>query len=216
MVSMPPSKSGSPGRRRLPPEFVAEHKRERAALAVGTVVREFGVGGLTVALITERAKMARNTFYELFGGREEALEFGVELGSSKLRDAVDRALGREGDWEDRVQASIGALLEAVEAAPALSELALVHRCGAHRTPGAVYDPALVEALAAVLRAGRQQSPPPGPGPRTEELLAYGILSVIATRLLNGEAGSLRALCPELTELAILPFRARKPVALRSA
>lgn len=209
------SKTRAPSRQRLSQELIDEYKRERVALAIGSVVRELGVGGLKVALITQRAKMARNTFYELFGGREEALEFGVELGSSKLRDAVDRALEREGTWENRVQASIEALLEAVEAAPALSELALVHRCGARRMPGGVYDPALVETFAAVLRAGRQQSPPPGPGPRTEELLAHGILSVIATRLLNGEAGSLRELRPELTELAILPFLARKPIALRT-
>ena len=70
---------------------------------------------------------------------------------------------------------------------------------------APFDPALVDNLAGVLRPIRSQTRSALPGTRTEELTAYGILSVVAARLARDEAVSIEELSPELAAFARGPF-----------
>lgn len=193
----------SPGRHGLPNGFVEDFKRERVVRALCEVVHERGLPAVTVASIIDRAGMTRKTFYELFDNREGAVRHGVEMGNGRLRAAIDHG-AMTGGWEPRVAAVVEALLQTTDADPYLAELCLVHGPG---TGGrdAPLESALVQSLAGVLRPIRRKIRGPRPGPRTEELVAYGILGVIAGRLRRGETEGLEALAPELTELATLPF-----------
>lgn len=188
----------------IPQELRDAYKRERAARAVAELVHEVGTHQLTVTLITEKARMARATFYELFGNRDQALNFAAELGNRRLKEAVQNSLDGNVGWQDRVRAALEALIEAVEAEPYLSELCLAHSWVGRELTSGPYDPELVEELAGVLRPNRNEAPNPGPSPRTGELLAYAALSVIAQRLRNEEVESLRKLGGELSEV-VMPF-----------
>lgn len=208
MVPKPPSKSWPPGRQGIPTNVLDTYKRERVARAVAEIVHETGTDGLTVALITKRARMARATFYELFGSREEALEFSIELGSTRLRKAIENPLGAM-TWEGRIGATIESLLAAAEAAPHLSELSLLYGWNPGEQPHGPFDRRLVETLAGAIRAGRQGASKPSPGARTEELLTYGVLWIVAERLRRGDGDSLQELGRELTEFVLLPFLDRR-------
>lgn len=152
--------------------------------------------------------MARNTFYELFANRQDAIRFALELGNARLKQAIKEGAASGERWPRRMGAIIESLLDTVVGDPRLAELCLVHGRG-FNDAGAPFDPGLVETLAGVIRPARRSSPKPGPGPRTEELIAYGVLSVIAERLRREEAGPSRVLAGELSELAVLPFRSRR-------
>jgi AcrR family transcriptional regulator len=181
------------------------YKRERVARAAGLVAHEVGLPGVTVSLLVQRAAMARNTFYELFANRDEALLFAIELGTARLRKAIDDGLASRGPWERRTKAAIESLFDAVEDDPMMAELCLVHAPGL-RDRAVPLDPDLVQTLAGILRPGRGDGPKPGPGPHTEEIVALGILTVVAERLRRGESSSLRVLAGELFTLALLLFR----------
>jgi AcrR family transcriptional regulator len=204
MVSPDPYRSQAPRRRRLPQEVIDRYKRERVARAAGLVVHEVGLPGVTVSLLIQRAAISRNTFYELFANREKAIIFASQLGNDRLKEAIEGGSGNEGDWRRRIEAAIERLIETVEAGPELAELCLVHAPGTEIAE-APFDPGLVQTLAEVLRPGRKESPGPGPDPRTEELVAFGILSVIAERLRRGEAKGLGGLAGELPVLVTGPF-----------
>lgn len=205
MVSRNPYRAHAPSRQRLPQEVVDGYKRERVAHALSVVVREVGLPSLTVSLLVKQAAMARNTFYELFANREEVVEFALELGNARLRKAIEDGVASGGRWQRRIEAAIERLLDTVEDDPHMAELCLVHGAGAENA-NAPFDSDLVETVAGILRPGRKDAPSPGPGPFTEELVAYGILRVVAERLRRGEAESLRGLAGELSELATRPFR----------
>jgi AcrR family transcriptional regulator len=190
-----------PGRHELPQELIDRYKRYRAAVAVGEIASEEGLHQLTVSRVTKRAKMSRGTFYELFENREAAIRYALDLANGWLKEAIDKAADSDGPWPRRIEAVLESLLGTVEAHVHLSELCLVHGCGAEGAE-APFDPELVQTLAGVLRPGRRDGPKPGPGPRTEELFAYGILAVAADRLREGEAKSLRGLSRELSALAV--------------
>jgi len=195
----------APSRRALPQEVVDGYKRDRVALALAEVASESSVGDLTVTALTKRAKIARNTFYELFANRHDAVRYSVELGNRRLREAIDRGADQGGGWQNRVRGVISTLLAEVAAEPALAELSLVQGGVVERPPVGPFDPALIESFAGVLHAGRRERQQPLPGPRTEELLACGILTVVAQRLRRGEAETLPTLSSELAEIAMLPF-----------
>lgn len=146
---------------------------------------------------------AREASFE--SSHEAALRSAIEIGNVRLKKAIDDAAAA--GWPQRIGAAIEGLLGAVEADPGLAELCLVH---GHAVEGGPlpFDPALVQTLAGVMRAERGRDPEPGPGLCTEELVAYGILGVIAERLRRGEAGSLRGLAGELSQLAGLPLMTR--------
>ena len=52
---------------------VSEMQRSRLLSAAAAVVNEEGYGRVTVAHITERARVSRRTFYDLFENREACL-----------------------------------------------------------------------------------------------------------------------------------------------
>lgn len=205
MVSLDPYRSPVPSRPRLSQEVLDSYKRARIAEAVVLVVHEVGIPGLTVSLLVRKAEMARNTFYELFANSEEAVRFAVEMGNARLKKAIDDGVDSGGGWQRRTEAAIERLLDSVEADPELAELCLVHAPGL-RGADAPFDPGVVQTLAGILRPGRKEGPKPGPGPRTEEIIAFSILGIIAGRLRRGEAKSLRGVARELAVLAVLPFR----------
>lgn len=129
--------------------------------------------------------------------------------------AIDDGAGGIGPWPKRMEAVIGSLLDAVADDPDLSELCLVHGRYGMDAAGP-FDPELVQALAGVIRGGRQSGPEPDPGTRAEELVAYGVLAVVAERLRRDEVESLRGLAGELSVLVTMPFLEPGPVPLPAA
>jgi len=138
--------------------------------------------------------------------RDRALDLAIGVGNERLRKAIVDADPGEGEWRERVETVVAGLLEAAADEPELAELCLVHAQGMDTYPGP-FDLDLVEALAAVLSAGREGEAQAATAPpaSVEELAAYGILGVVSERLRRGEADSLRELGDELSELATLPF-----------
>jgi AcrR family transcriptional regulator len=193
-----------PGRQPLPQEVRDAFKRERVAMAVAEVSHRVGVGKISVSAITAEAKMARNTFYDLFANRDEAVSYAARLANGKLRSRIEKAAGSGGDWPQRVAAILEAVCETAAAEPHLYELGLAEGCITHDnwTP---YDPALVGTLTVALRPGEAAPVLTDISPRTDELVVYGVLSVIAGRLRRREGHALPALASELADLVKLPY-----------
>lgn len=198
MVSKNGPKHWPPGRPLIPQEVVADFKRERCAVALSEVVSEAGMGGLTVNALVKQARMARGTFYDLFGGLQNAARYAAELGCERLREAVEEGARGEGPWEDRLEAAITGLLETARQEPALAELCLVHTRGwMTGEDGRPCESELVEALAGLLdEPGNDKTRGP-----LALLAAYGVLSIIGQRLRGDDAKALDGLAGELIGIA---------------
>lgn len=194
-----------PARVALSPEVRDRFKRERIALAVAELAHRVGARKVTVSQITGEARIARSTFYELFANREEAVGYAARLANDRLRSRIDEAAGGRKEWAERTRATLGSVCEAVAAQPRLYELSLLEGSVADGE-WVPFDPVLVDALVAALRPEGPKPEPLEPARRTEKLLTYSILSLIAGRLRRGEADSLPALAGELAELAMIPHR----------
>ncbi len=190
----------------LSQEIVDDGKRERCAVAIAELAHERGGNGLGTTRVIARAGISRNTFYDLFAGIDEALEFACELSDKRLAAAVEDTTQEQGAWEEWVDRTIGAFLDAVREQPLLAELCFVHRASIVRVPTGPKEEASAAALLAALKRGRPEGErAPSAFAAVEELVVAGILAVVAKRLRDGEAASLPALRGELVTLALAPY-----------
>jgi AcrR family transcriptional regulator len=94
--------------------------------AAAVVIDEVGYEHTSVARITERARVSRRTFYELFGNREECLVAllgeAVERVEQELVVADVEGLG----WRERVRGGLWAILSFLDAEPVLARICVVH------------------------------------------------------------------------------------------
>ena len=94
----------------MPREQVAEIQRARLLSAAVGVIEECGYAGTTVGHITDRARVSRRTFYELFADREECL--GAVLDDAlRVVEGELAAAGLEGlGWRERVRVGLWTIL----------------------------------------------------------------------------------------------------------
>lgn len=199
------------GRQPLPRKFVEGHQRQRVVAAVAEIAHERGVNELTATRIVRGARMSRNTFYELFGSKEECLRFAFQEAYEYLFGSVRRLSRTQGPWLERLNAALDAFFAAIVEDPVLAELCLVHSFGAAAQSEGVDYEAGVETMIEVIGDGRAAGKAAvgdaycEPLPQVEEFLARAILSLAATRVRRGEAGRLPAQRGELVRLAATPF-----------
>ncbi|GAB2479411.1 TetR/AcrR family transcriptional regulator [Jatrophihabitans fulvus] len=99
-------------RRGRPPQSAADAEAARARIVEATtaVFADHGSHGLSVALIIERAGIARPTFYRYFGNAEEVLQTILDASDVALVDGLQAALDAAADEVQMVVAGIDAYL----------------------------------------------------------------------------------------------------------
>ena len=148
-------------RPRVSRDFVEAHRRRRCVDAVAEILHEFGRGGLSVTAVVRLARIARNSFYELFSGIEDCLGYGIGVAEAELFAGLEPLHG-EGDWPAELEAGIAAFFEAAAVRPLLAELFLIHAAGsrtdaaqaASRSGGERFVPLLGRGRAAAEALGR--------------------------------------------------------------
>jgi AcrR family transcriptional regulator len=186
-------------------ERVIEIQRARILTALVEVSAERGAANVAVAHVVQRAGVSRRTFYELFADREEcflaALEDAVARASRYVLDSYDP----RARWVDRVRSSLIALLEFIEVEPGAGQLLFVgslgagHRAIERRQHGIAQIITLVDEGRNESKAGAELPP------LTAEGVVGGALSVLHSRLLAHDRGSLRELTGALMSMIVLPY-----------
>lgn len=194
-----------PGRQPLSREFIARHQRARIVKGLALEVSEKGYRAVTVADIVKRAGIARNTFYENFGSKEECFLAAQDYAMSAALSRVVESAGDIDDWPRRVEGGLAAFLAYVAEEPALARTCMVEALAAGPASVAYYEESL-QAFVSLFRLGRDVSPRGGELPDTlEEALIGGVFWILYQRLLLAETDSVEDLLPELVEFALTPY-----------
>jgi AcrR family transcriptional regulator len=183
-----------------------EIQRSRLLAAAAGVVDERGYAHTTVAHMTERARVSRRTFYDLFDDREDCLlavfEDAIGLARREVLTAADMA-GSE--WRARVRAGLWAILSFLDREPVLARVCVVQTLRSGTRPLERREDVLAE-LARVLDEGRGQSTRAGAcPPLTAEGLVGAVSTILYGRLSRRERESLTGLFGELMEMIVLPY-----------
>jgi AcrR family transcriptional regulator len=185
---------------------VIEIQRSRLLAAAAGVVDERGYAHTTVAHITERARVSRRTFYDLFDDREDCLLAVFEDAVGLVRGEALAAAGAAGpDWRARVRAGMWAILSFLDREPVLARVCVVQTLRSGTRPLERREELLAQ-LARVLDEGRGESARGGAcPPLTAEGLVGAVSTIVYGRLCRGEREPLTGLFGELMEMIVLPY-----------
>jgi len=193
------------GRHGLSREFIAQNQRERLFAALAECLHERGYEGTTVTMIGKRAAVSKSDFYKQFKSKDACFLAAYEDSVARIREQVLAACGEGGEWAARVLTALDALLRLLAAEPAQTQLVLVEGLRAGR---GVYD-CYQEALQGFVPLLRDGAPAPAggepPPAATDEAVVGGIASLLARRVLAGEAERLPEFLPEIAEFALTPY-----------
>ncbi|MGN6586285.1 MAG: TetR/AcrR family transcriptional regulator [Solirubrobacterales bacterium] len=194
-----------PGREPLPREFVVRHQRVRIIDGLAQEVASKGYRAVRVADVVRRAGVARNTFYENFGSKEDCFLAAQQHATSAALEAVVEAAGEIDYWPQRVKAGLAAFLRFVAEHPALARTCMVDALAAG--PAAVqHHEEAVQSFASLFKLGRNVSPYGRTLPGTlEKALIGGIFWILYQRLLPAEPEQVEDLLPQLVEFALTPY-----------
>jgi AcrR family transcriptional regulator len=184
---------------------VAEMQRSRLLAAAVAVVDEWGYDGTSVARITERARVSRRTFYELFENREDCLLAVLDSGVDQIATEIAGANLEGLPWRERVRRGLWVILCFFDREPGFARMCIVEsqRAG-KRTLEARQR--MLELLADIVEEGRGES---SRSSYDAALIAHGlvggIFSILHTRLLDPRREPLSDLLSELMGMIVLPY-----------
>ncbi len=193
-----------PGRHALSRDFIVRHQRERIINGLALEVSERGYRAVTVADVVRRAGVARNTFYENFGSKEECFLAAQQYAMNAALAQVVAAAGEIDDWPRRVEAGLAAFLAYIAREPALARTCMVEALAGGPPAMEAHEEAL-QSFVSLFRLGRDVSPFGMELPETlEEALIGGVFWILYQRLL-AETGQIEELLPELVEFTLAPY-----------
>ena len=107
-------------------ETVAQEQRRRIRRAIGELVAKRGYSGVSVELITRRAKVSFKTFYKHYSSKEDAFadlfDTAVAATGAQVREALETS---SVEWPQQVAIAMRTFFEAILAEPLIARALLV-------------------------------------------------------------------------------------------
>jgi AcrR family transcriptional regulator len=194
-----------PGRHGLSRDFVETNQRERMLDAVADVVSFQGYAAMSVEEIVSAAGVSRRTFYDHFSGKEDAFLQAFDQVVGELLRRVNAAYDASAAFGEAAVACLREFLEFAAAEPRFADMCIVEVLAAG--PAAIERRnAALNELAELLERGANTVPDRISAPGlTAETVIGGIYEVVYSRVLQGQAGDLPALLPDLAYSMMLPY-----------
>ncbi len=180
---------------------------QRSRLLAGAVaaLEELGYTQTTVTQITERARVSRRTFYELFENRDECLGALLDDVLGMLEGELAEA-GLEGfAWRERVRRGLGVILGFFDREPALARVCVVHSQQGGPAILARREEVLARLAGAIDEARGESARAADCSPLTAEGLVGAAFGIVYARVARGERRPLTDLLGELTGMIVLPY-----------
>jgi AcrR family transcriptional regulator len=199
-------KRARPGGHELRPEVIAHHQRQRILAGAARAFAKQGYRQVSVADIVKSAAIARARFYENFASKEDCY-FAIydEATAAAIAVVSDACRSEAGQFPQRVQAALAALLAHLESDRALARVCVVEGPAVGPAISARFE-GLISSFAELLRNGRGVQPSAAELPDTlEETVIGGLYWLLYYALLDSNPKQIAELLPQLTEFSLIPF-----------
>ncbi len=187
---------GSRGRR--PP-------RERILEAMLVASGELGYEQVAVRHVIERAQTSRATFYKHFEDREDCFAQAYGDASEWLYQRLIGAARRRPSWREGLRAALAELLEFCANQPAIAKALLVEVHAAGERP-LTRRRELMERFSRALDSARREIPSrQAPPPVTADFIVGAIDTLLAAKLLDGDAKNAPEMLPGLLHFVVMQY-----------
>jgi AcrR family transcriptional regulator len=193
------------GEHNLPRGFVVFNQRERIFDAIARLTARDGYEALSLEDIAAAAAVSLQTFYTHFENKEEAFLATYEVGHSRAKAAVNRALAHQTNWLDGVRAGALALLEFLASEPALAHLSCVDILTAYpHVAGRVEEANTAYAQLLDMDVG-EGAPSRPSSPILNEVIVGGVFELLHDYILTGRTRRLPELADHISYIVLTPF-----------
>lgn len=183
-------------------------RRLRMIAAAIVVVEADGYRGLTIAKVITRAGVSQNSFYDVFGDRDDCFLAAFEHTLARAREIAKETYRAETDWRSGMRAAVLVLLREMERERGLARLCIVETLAAGRPVLDRRAQALAQ-LAQAIDEGRARARSHS---RPQSLIAQGVVGAMATllhtRLLRDDPAPLTDMLGPLMAMIVLPYLGR--------
>jgi AcrR family transcriptional regulator len=185
-------------RKRRPP-------RERILEAMLVASGELGFERVAVRHVIERAQTSRATFYKHFEDREDCFAQAYGDAGEWLCRRMIGAAKRQASWREGLRAGLAELLEFCANQPAIAQALLVEVHAAGERPLAQRRE-LMERLSRALDSARREIPSrQAPPPITSDFIVGAIDTLLAAKLLDGDAERAPDMLPGLLHFVVMQY-----------
>lgn len=185
--------------------LVSSPKRQRILEAMLEVVGGSGYEVASVRMVLDHAGLYRQAFYDEFVDKDacylDALSFGIAKLEAIAAAAADSAEG----WRGRLRAGIGAVLDALEADPAIGRALIVEVHAAGPPALKIRSEAMKRVTDFIDSARHASTGTESPPPIAAEGIVAGMHAVVHAKLAAGDESGFRELLPDFMYFAVLPY-----------
>jgi AcrR family transcriptional regulator len=181
------------------------NQRERIFDAIARLTAREGYQALSLEDIAAAAAVSLQTFYTHFENKEEAFLATYEVGHSRAKAAVNRAIAHQTNWVGGVRAGALGLLEFLASEPALAHLSCVdiliaypHVAGRVEEANAAYAQLLDLDIA-------EGAPSRSAAPIVSEAIVGGVFELLHDYILRGRTRRLPELADHISYITLAPF-----------
>jgi len=201
------SPSTPSGRHGLPEAYAVRSQRERLREAMVRVAAAKGYEAATVADVIEVAGVSRETFHEMFVGKEdcflEAYDAVIDVLVAHVTSAYEAAGGEP--WPDRMTAALRALVALLASESDIARMAMVEVTAVGESARERYRAALTR-FSRLLEEGREYAPEGHSlPPDTARFAIGGATSLIFDEIRAGRGPELERILPDLVFAVLMPY-----------
>ncbi|MDX6623431.1 MAG: hypothetical protein QOE75_1363 [Solirubrobacterales bacterium] len=194
-----------PGGHQLRPEVIVHHQRQRILTGAAKAIAAKGYRETSVADIVKSAAIARARFYENFSSKEDCfLALYDATAEATLSVVAEACATAEGEFSDRVEVGLDALLAYFAADPDLARAFIVEGPAVGAPINERFE-RLIADFAAMLRKGRPREAATELPETVEETVVGGLYWLLYYALLDNRPKRIQKLLPQLTEFSLIPF-----------
>jgi AcrR family transcriptional regulator len=181
-------------------------ERSRARLALMRLAVDHGIPNVTVAMVSEEARIEPGYFEREFGDVEGCCQAVYIANIDEFDRLVFGAADRADGWPDRLRAAAYATVRYLRARPVESHFNFIEMLEAGEE-AQVYRDRYVQRIVDLIDEGRSRLPDPDKVGREVAQAAFGsIYEFLARKFVQGEDPStFERYVPELMHLAVRPY-----------
>jgi AcrR family transcriptional regulator len=185
--------------------LVSSPKRQRILEGMLEVVGGSGYEVASVRMVLDRTGLYRQAFYDEFADKDACYLQALEFGVAKMEAIASDVAASADDWRGKLRAGIGAVLDALDADPAIGRALIVEVHAAGPEALKIRSEAMKQVTDFIDSARHASTGMESPPPIAAEGIVAGMHAVVHAKLAAGEESGFRELLPDFMYFAVLPY-----------
>jgi AcrR family transcriptional regulator len=185
--------------------LVSSPKRQRILEGMLEAVGNAGYDSASVRMVLDQTGLYRQAFYDEFADKDACYMEALAYGVAKFEALASAAAEPEDGWQGKLRAGISAVLDELEADPAIGRALIVEVHAAGPEALKVRTDAMKGITDFIDSARHASTGTEAPPPIAAEGIVAGMHAVVHAKLAAGDSDGFRQLLPDFMYFAVLPY-----------